>query len=260
MEGQTLTQIVVGIVFSYGLQWLKKASWFPLLTERSGRYLKVALSAVVAAGSALAISVAWDPAGVLTISGLTVGNLWAGLQAFLVSFLVQHISYEKLVRAAAPASAPSQASVGMGAATGLLVLALVLPSTGCALKGTPQTQSFKAATGVSAGLIQVSTHEREHWRDIAAAVPAYTEASHRSFQARWATVLEDAKAVDQTLLLWPDGGPQPAGLAPLVRQLKTDFDLAIALVPESGTKTVLMKYLAPLLELFTAVLGSGGVA
>ena len=108
MAGQTLAQIVVGIIVSYLLQRLKRAPWFPVLTETSTRYVKLGVSAVLAAASALAISVAWDgAAGVLTISGLTVENVLAGAQAFLVSFLSQHLSYEALLRAPTKAQPPA---------------------------------------------------------------------------------------------------------------------------------------------------------
>jgi hypothetical protein len=99
VDEQTLLQILVGLAVSYLLQRLKAASWFPWLTELSTRWVKIAVSAVIAACSALAISVAWDgAAGILTISGLTFANVSAGAQAFLVSFLSQHFSYEMLMR------------------------------------------------------------------------------------------------------------------------------------------------------------------
>ncbi len=99
MEGQTLAQIVVGVIVAVVLQRLKAVSWFPALSEASTRWTKVTVSALAAVASALAITVAWDgSAGVLTISGLTVENLANGVQAFLVSFLSQHVSYEMLLR------------------------------------------------------------------------------------------------------------------------------------------------------------------
>jgi hypothetical protein len=103
VESQTLVQIVVGVIVSVILQRLKAVSWFPALSEASTRWTKVTVSALAAVASALAITVAWDgSAGVLTISGLTVENLANGVQAFLVSFLSQHVSYEMLLRRSVP--------------------------------------------------------------------------------------------------------------------------------------------------------------
>ena len=97
--GQTEIQIVVGIVLSFMIQWAKKTPWFPLITERTDKVLKVAFSAVVAAGAALAISFNLDPTlGQLVITGLTWSNVGAGLLAFLKSFLAQQFGYRLLIQ------------------------------------------------------------------------------------------------------------------------------------------------------------------
>jgi hypothetical protein len=91
---QAEIQIIIGFVAPYLLEWLKKASFFPWLTERSDKAVKVVWSALVAAGSALAVSFSFDPTlGQLTVSGLSWANVGNGLMAFLLSLMAQQVSY-----------------------------------------------------------------------------------------------------------------------------------------------------------------------
>ena len=96
---QSETQIIVGFIAPFLLQFLKKASWFPLLTDRVDRIVKVGWSAVVAAGSALMISFSFDPTlGQLVVTGLTWSNLTNGVMAFLLSMIAQQSSYRLLIK------------------------------------------------------------------------------------------------------------------------------------------------------------------
>lgn len=93
------TQIVVAMAMSYLLQWLKRSKFFPLLTERSDKIIKVVWSALVAAGGAVAVTFAFDPTlGQLTVTGLDWTHLWNGLVAFLTSMLSQEAAYRGLVK------------------------------------------------------------------------------------------------------------------------------------------------------------------
>lgn len=95
---QSQIQIVVGIIASFAIQWLKRSPWFPLLTERTDKILKVAFAAVVATGSALAISFSFDATlGQLVVTGLTWANVGHGAMAFLTSFLSQQFGYRLLI-------------------------------------------------------------------------------------------------------------------------------------------------------------------
>lgn len=101
------TQVVVGVAVTYLLQWLKKATWFPLLSEQSAKIWKVLLSAAIAAASALGIAAQWNgPAGELLITGLTGAAILNALIAFGVSFISQHASYELLIHSQNGAAAP----------------------------------------------------------------------------------------------------------------------------------------------------------
>ena len=95
---QLQSQWIVAMVMSFALQAIKRAAWFPLLTERTDKIIKVAWSALVAAGSAFAITFAYDPTlGQIIITGVTWAHMWNGLVAFLTSLLVQHGTYRVLI-------------------------------------------------------------------------------------------------------------------------------------------------------------------
>jgi len=96
---QTTVQVIVGFAASFVLEWLKKAPWFPMLTARADKIIKVGWSALIAAGSALAISFSFDSTlGQLTVTGLTWANFGHGLLAFLVSMLSQQASYRLMLK------------------------------------------------------------------------------------------------------------------------------------------------------------------
>jgi hypothetical protein len=87
-------QVVVGYVMTWVLELLKKASWFPVLSENSTHVVKVACSWIVAACSALAVTFSFDSTlGRLTIDGLTFANIKGGVTAFIVSLIAQKITY-----------------------------------------------------------------------------------------------------------------------------------------------------------------------
>jgi len=96
---QTLVQIVFGYVMTFVLEGLKKARWFPVLTENSLKGVKIAWAWLVAAGSALAVTFTFDPTlGRLTVDGLTWANVKGGLTAFIVSLIAQKITYKIAVK------------------------------------------------------------------------------------------------------------------------------------------------------------------
>ncbi len=91
---QVQLQVVIGVVMSYVIQFLKKTPWCPIITERTDKIVQVAFSALVAAGSALAVSFSYDSTlGQLTVTGLTWANMGHGLLNFLVSLISQQGAY-----------------------------------------------------------------------------------------------------------------------------------------------------------------------
>lgn len=95
----TTTQIVIAYLMSHVIEWLKKASWFPVVSENSTKFGKWMFSGIMAACSAMAITIAWEPTGgVLTLTGLTLSNVTNGLIAFALSFITQQVVYEKMIK------------------------------------------------------------------------------------------------------------------------------------------------------------------
>lgn len=96
---QVQVQVVVGIVASYVMEFLKRQPWFPVLSEHSTDAVKKAFGVLVAAGSALAITFSFDPTlGRLTVDGLTWSNMGHGLLTFFTSLIAQHSAFRLLIR------------------------------------------------------------------------------------------------------------------------------------------------------------------
>lgn len=87
-------QVLIGIVATFVLQWLKHQAWFPLLNTWSEKWWKVTVSAIVAFCSALGVSFIFDPTvGTLLVTGLTWTTISYGIWAFVLSFATQHLTY-----------------------------------------------------------------------------------------------------------------------------------------------------------------------
>jgi len=96
---QMQEQVVIGVLASYVLEMLKKAAWFPALTENSTKFIKQLSSVVVAVCSALAITYSYDPAlGRLIVDGLTLANMGHGLLVFFTSLIAQHATHTLLIK------------------------------------------------------------------------------------------------------------------------------------------------------------------
>jgi len=98
---QTLIQVALGYVMAFALEFLKKASWFPALTENSTRIIKIAWAWLIAAGSAFAVTFTFDPTlGKLMVDGLTWANFKGGITAFILSLIVQKFTYKVAIKPA----------------------------------------------------------------------------------------------------------------------------------------------------------------
>jgi len=93
-----VSQVLLGVLVAYILQWLKNAPWFPVLTERSTKAWKVTLSCLVAVMSAMGLGYSFDPvAGTILITGVSAASVWNALTVFGISLLSQHGAYEMLI-------------------------------------------------------------------------------------------------------------------------------------------------------------------
>ena len=102
MEGSELlsSQLSLAYVTSSVMEWLKHQGWFPLMdkeTANLNRLVAVVASFLVAVG----IHFSFDTsAGVLTITGLTAGNIVHGLLAWVQQFAFQQGAFKLLVKPA----------------------------------------------------------------------------------------------------------------------------------------------------------------
>ena len=89
-----LTQATVAYYVAATIEWLKHASWFPVLQphmKRAQRWISI----VVAIAAALGINYSFDAAaGTLLITGLTLSTIGHGL----IQFAMQEIAYTKLIQ------------------------------------------------------------------------------------------------------------------------------------------------------------------
>jgi len=91
-------QITLAAMAVAFIEWLKGRAWFPWITAHTDQLNRM-LSAFLAAGAAVGITVSWDPeAHALTIAGLTlIGILTAGY-AWLKQFIFQELTYRVVKR------------------------------------------------------------------------------------------------------------------------------------------------------------------
>jgi hypothetical protein len=95
MQGQTLLAALV----AWLIQRVKMSDRFPAFSEQSGKLAKVVVSAVLAAGSVLALEFTFDAtAGTFIVTGLTLTNMSHGIMAFAYSWLLQHGVYEGILK------------------------------------------------------------------------------------------------------------------------------------------------------------------
>jgi hypothetical protein len=96
---QYIVQVVIGYVMTFVLEFLKKASWFPVFTDNAMKGVKIATAWVAAACSALAVTWTYDPTlGQVLITGLSWSNIKGGLTAFVVSLMAQKFTWKLAVK------------------------------------------------------------------------------------------------------------------------------------------------------------------
>lgn len=102
MNDLVISQVTLSAVAVVVMQWLKKASWFPWLTEQSDRANK-AVAAFMAAIAAVGIHYTYDaPTATLTFTGISFAALGHGLWHWLQSYAVQETIYKGAFHAPKP--------------------------------------------------------------------------------------------------------------------------------------------------------------
>jgi len=108
------SQITLAVLVPYILQWLKGQTWFPLVGFNSGGMNRF-VAAVVAIIGGFGLATHFDGAGgVLTISGLTIPNVWQGILHSAQQFLMQHAVYKTAIAPPLPGPTQSAAREGTG--------------------------------------------------------------------------------------------------------------------------------------------------
>lgn len=93
--GELQTQLTIGMVVPFVMQWLKSQSWFPL-ASLSGGWLNRITAAVIAIAAGFGITTHFQ-GGELTISGLTLPNIWSGIQHAVMQYMVAHTTYKMAI-------------------------------------------------------------------------------------------------------------------------------------------------------------------
>jgi hypothetical protein len=227
-------QVVLGAVFAYILQWLKGASWFPLLTESSTTFIKVLWSAILAAFTALGLSYSYDPTlGVLAIGGLTWSHVGQSLVQFLFALIVQHGSYELLVKpgtlATVKLSPAAMADILKKTGGALLLVALSVGLVGCA-------PSFKAKLQQVDRSVQGALYTLDQTENELFKAGQVTPAWHKQFSGYMVTALTTGQTFHRSVMTYKPGQKIPIDVIQLAAALRSAADL-VGQLPPSDVKS-----------------------
>ena len=96
------SQIGLGLLVVFVLQWLKGQKWFPFVSFDSQRINRI-IGIVVAAAASWGIVGTFDyGTGTLNITGLTPDHLWSWAQHAGYQWLIQQAAYRGIVAPALP--------------------------------------------------------------------------------------------------------------------------------------------------------------
>lgn len=115
------SQITLGAVFSWLLQVLKGASWFPILTQDSEKFVKVLFGMITSACAITGLTYVFDPAAhTLVISNFSLALVGHAAWQWLTQFVFQEGWYQlayKKVAVARVGATGSIAGSGLNIAT-----------------------------------------------------------------------------------------------------------------------------------------------
>lgn len=102
------SQLTLALLVPFILQWLKRSSWFPVLTMETSK-LNAIVASIIAVAGGVGIAFTYNAqSGVLTVTGLTLASIWNALQHSILQFMMQHTVYR--VAIAPPLPGPTQAA------------------------------------------------------------------------------------------------------------------------------------------------------
>jgi hypothetical protein len=107
----TLAIPTVSAITVAAIQWLKKSSWFPWLSDTSSKLALRGTSLLTAFAAAAGIHFTFSAeAGTLAVSGLTVATILPALWAWLKSMVFNELIFQAAVKAPGNAAQASKVS------------------------------------------------------------------------------------------------------------------------------------------------------
>jgi len=92
------SQFTVAYIAAALIEWLKKQSWFPFVNVDTSKLNRV-FAAAVALLATVGITTTFDSeAGVLTLSGLTLGNIAQSVWIWITQYALQQGAYKGLIK------------------------------------------------------------------------------------------------------------------------------------------------------------------
>lgn len=123
MQNEIVSQFTAAAVVVYALQMIKKSAWFPWMTQETttlNRLVSAAGAFIGSIGVHMAFSAgqatAPDGTYLITVTGLTLANVGAGLWHWMNQFAGQQLLYDGIVSKTSPKTPQAVTSVPQPAA------------------------------------------------------------------------------------------------------------------------------------------------
>lgn len=272
-----LSHLTSAAIVVYLIQWLKRASWVPWLTPETTTLSRI-VSAILAAGSAIGLHVAYDSAGgVLTVTGLTVGSLLHGVWEWLNQFALQQLAYDVAVQPTRGLQGQLLTIETVGTASGdkradgvldriaksvpaiVVLLVAGLTMTACA---KPRHSAIVVDTALAEALSTVHATEQRMLcglpscagSSVVEYVPGWTAVKSRAFNQRLLPAVEAGRQFNVVLAGWDPSQPAPAVLHQVIPALSSSVAAVLADMPDGTTKTEILTHLAQAQRLVLDVL------
>lgn len=106
-----LTGVTFSAISVAAIQWLKKSSWFPWLSDESSKFALRISSVILALASAVGVHYVFNSeTGTLTVTGLTVAAILPAGWAWLKQFVLNELIFQSGVKAPGNAAVAAQAT------------------------------------------------------------------------------------------------------------------------------------------------------
>lgn len=97
MHEELQWQAFLALLVSFGMQWLKRQNWFPVLTYTSGTINRI-VAIVLGSAAGFGIMANFDGStGTFTLTGLTLANIQTWVSHVGLQLLLQQAAYRGLI-------------------------------------------------------------------------------------------------------------------------------------------------------------------